>query len=442
MLVPSIVITVQFLLAALLFWRAVPMREHPLARGLLCAGAFLVVGSLITWEGLTFSYEHSETTFVVIKSVTFVATFSLMVAGFLACFKTSLWVALFCCVAAYIIQNLSNSGVAYLSAIFEQPLSPLSLDVRFPLVSALSTLVVYPIAHRRFVSSIERGGAIEVDNKHATLMFLLVVAVGIIFDATISHLAEMGVPVAMTTLLRVVHDLLCIFILYTEYELLYNRRVREDLLAMNRLRADELRHYQLTRQSIDAVNCKVHDLRHRLEDLERLGSISQDEATELMRDLHIYDTSIVTGNEVVDTILSEKGLLCEREGVELSCMADGPSLSFMSPTDAYALFGNALDNAMEAALMVTEQEKRSISLVVRRRGDMACIQVRNYYAEPLTLVDGLPQTTKDRREHGYGTRSIRATAERYGGTATFSAADGTFCLDVLIPLHDSVEGLT
>ena len=47
----------------------------------------------------------------------------------------------------------------------------------------------------------------------------------------------------------------------------------------------------------------------------------------------------------------------------------------------------------------------------------------------------MPQTTKgDEANHGFGTRSMRQIAERYGGSFAAAAEDGTYRVDALIPL--------
>ena len=109
----------------------------------------------------------------------------------------------------------------------------------------------------------------------------------------------------------------------------------------------------------------------------------------------------------------------------------------MAAVDIYSFFGNALDNALEAIGALPDDAMRSISLLVRRQAGMASIHMENFCAPEahLDFEGGLPQTTKsDRMSHGFGTRSMRATAARYGGTIVFSNDGGTFCLDVLLPL--------
>ena len=133
-------------------------------------------------------------------------------------------------------------------------------------------------------------------------------------------------------------------------------------------------------------------------------------------------------------LLLEKILQCEQNGIKFDCIVDGASLAFMSAPDLYSLFGNALDNAIEAVKKVVDPEKRIISLTVRRKLNMVTIHVENYFAGELDFEGGLPLSTKgDMRYHGFGLRSIRMAAEKYKGNVTVFAKDGVFNLNIIIP---------
>lgn len=45
-----------------------------------------------------------------------------------------------------------------------------------------------------------------------------------------------------------------------------------------------------------------------------------------------------TGNDVLDLVLTEKGLLCDEYGIKMTCMIDALILGFMSVSDMNALF--------------------------------------------------------------------------------------------------------
>lgn len=75
----------------------------------------------------------------------------------------------------------------------------------------------------------------------------------------------------------------------------------------------------------------------------------------------------------------------------------------------------------------------------KRRGEDGaverCPRPRLPYAgEPITSGQ-LPQSHKeDSANHGFGMKSIRFLAEKYGGTMEFSTADGLFTLQILLPV--------
>lgn len=194
--------------------------------------------------------------------------------------------------------------------------------------------------------------------------------------------------------------------------------------------------YQLTRESIDLINEKCHDIRKRVADLR--GPALSDESIERIQDsIRVYDASVRTGNDALDVVLTSKSLICAQNGIELTCLADGAALAFMADDELYFLMENILDNAVEAVTRLPEPEQRSISLTVRREGDFVSIREDNFFADELELVDGLPRTSKgDERNHGFGLRSIRRCVGEHGGEMTLRADGGIFSLSILVPVPD------
>ena len=152
--------------------------------------------------------------------------------------------------------------------------------------------------------------------------------------------------------------------------------------------------------------------------------------------MEIYDSNIRTGNEALDTVLYIHQLTCRKEHIILTCLADGEALSFMRTRHVYALFNNAIGNALEAVRKISDPEKRVIGLTVERREGTVEIEVTNYYeGTPQLQGDGMPRTSKaDSRGHGFGTMSMRYIAEQYRGSLALEAHKGIFTLHVSIPL--------
>ena len=115
-------------------------------------------------------------------------------------------------------------------------------------------------------------------------------------------------------------------------------------------------------------------------------------------------------------------------------MADGALLNFMDVMDLSAVFGNALDNAIECEERIAEPEKRLIHVSVSAQRGFVLIRFENYCEDTPNFLEGLPVTTKkDQNYHGYGLKSIRYVAKKYGGTVTIRMEKQWFVLQVLLP---------
>ena len=209
-------------------------------------------------------------------------------------------------------------------------------------------------------------------------------------------------------------------------------KYKQDLKIMEELMREEKKQFESMRTNIDVINMKCHDLKHRLSDLE--GKLTEAELEELKAAIEIYDTTLKTGNDILDVVLYEKSLVCEREHIKLTCMADGAALSFMTSSHLYSMIANALDNAVEAVSELDDESLRAISLVVGRKSGLVEISVINRYFGERKVADGKVETTKsDKARHGYGIKSIKYIASLYDGKVNISVDDGVFELQILIP---------
>ncbi len=213
--------------------------------------------------------------------------------------------------------------------------------------------------------------------------------------------------------------------------------MQRELDAMQNILQNQYVQYRQSRESIEVINHKYHDLKHqiavlRAEPDEAKRSAYLDGMEEEIRD---YEAQNKTGNSVLDTVLTGKSLYCARHGIELTCIADGGKLAFMDVMDICTVFGNLLDNAIEYELRIKEREKRLIRLAVHGKKDFLVIQCQNYCPETVEFRDGLPVSTKgDSVYHGYGVKSIRYAAKKYGGTMTIHNENGWFQVNIMTPM--------
>ena len=238
--------------------------------------------------------------------------------------------------------------------------------------------------------------------------------------------------------IRTLVDLGGVAILFAHHIQCWELRLRQELEAVQNVLQNQYLQYQQSKESIDIVNRKYHDLKHQIAVLRtepdaQRRSAYLDGMEEEIRD---YEAQNKTGNSVLDTVITGKSLYCARHGIELTCVADGGKLGFLDVMDVCTIFGNILDNAIECELGIQDKEKRLIHLVVYGKRGFLVIRCGNYCPEPLQFRDGLPVTTKgDSVYHGYGIKSVRHAAEKYGGTMTIHDQDEWFEIRLVIPLE-------
>lgn len=227
----------------------------------------------------------------------------------------------------------------------------------------------------------------------------------------------------------------CTLVLLLEYNVFRENRLSREKETMEQLLQMADNQQKSSKEAIDIINMKCHDLKHQLRMLEGVDDVAQrsEYLREAQKAISIYDATFHTGCESLDYVLREKALMAEEYHVQLSCMADGTAINYLSPPDLYALMGNALDNALESVLREPE-EQRIVSLNISRHGQMVMLHLENQCTRSLEFEDGLPVTDKENRAfHGFGVRSIRYITEKYGGQLFIRLEKGTFSLDILLP---------
>jgi len=229
----------------------------------------------------------------------------------------------------------------------------------------------------------------------------------------------------------------CSLLLLLFFGLWASDKTHAEAEAYRELVHQQKEQYELSKKNIDLINIKCHDLKHQIHALRT--SENKDFVEELEHDIMIYDSSVKTGNEVLDVIIREKLLQHESAGVTMTCLIEGEAISFMDEMDIYSLFGNILSNAFESVKKLSDKSRRVISLTGRSVGSMFFLHEENYVDSDLTFQDDLPQTTKENSAnlHGFGMKSMRRTAQKYNGEMTVKCSGGVFSIDFVFPVPNA-----
>ncbi len=182
-----------------------------------------------------------------------------------------------------------------------------------------------------------------------------------------------------------------------------------------------------------------HDFRHVIGALDELLSVGDtDEARKYLTSYRIS----MPKNEVVNycehaalnALLNHYGEAAHQHSIRLRIVAELPEKLPLSDVDLCSITGNILDNAIAACLDVPETD-RYINLSVSCPNDVRFGIVASNSFSGMVRMDGERYLSTHRGGSGIGLSSIRAAAERYGGTASFRHEEKEFIIGVVIPMR-------
>ncbi len=409
---------VQLDLACLLFMLPVRKREWFGARsaGGIVATILLVYGI----NGLLSEHMKGVWQYVYWASYIFVC-----VAIVWLCLDVSFMKALYCAICACAMQHVAYDMVLIYQAVNGDGY----------IVPVLLYAATYLLFYDRFAKKLPENGDFVIRKTSLFPMATIIVLVWILSVMEASGAACFAANVGSRILYRIIDGLCCFYVLWCQVYEKERVELQRELDGIHNAWNRQKKQYEVTRETIDSINRKCHDLKHQIRAVQEMTDGERRDAffKEIENDIMIYDTAVKTGNKALDVVLMDKGLFCKEHDIQWSCMADASNLEFMRVEDIYAIFGNALDNAIDAVLQLEDTEKRIIGVKIITQNHISVIQVQNYYDAKLEFFGGLPQTRKDRRNHGFGMKSIRHIAEKYNGTITVDSQDGIFMLQILIP---------
>lgn len=417
------------LLAAWVYCHYYERRENFAIRAAAAIGLMILNSAL--WNHLSMRVPSAAWVISAMGIAKYLLFFLIGYGSIQLCMRCEKSEAMFCMTCALATQHLSY--VLYDDVL---ALSGWAYDsVQAVAIISAVMLLVYLAAYYLFVRKMKQHPELSFQNREN----LIVGGLLILFTIVIKFIMEPYLSARSMTKLYVlvsIYDVVCcVLALMLEQGLFRNQALTDEKNFLTQLVHIQEEQYRTSKANVEMVNIKCHDMKHQISHIT--STTDPDAIRELEQIISVYDSSLQTGNEILDVCLMEKKLLCEKNSIKLDCIANGQCLSFMQPSDLFSLFGNALDNAMEAVCKLDDVEKRIIFVSVKEELGMAIIHVENNYTGELIMADGIPRTSKDDEfYHGYGVKSIRMVVEKYDGNMALLPQNGIFNLNITIPVPE------
>ena len=300
-------------------------------------------------------------------------------------------------------------------------------------LSLLLLAVVYAVVYGfLFCFESRRKIAARLVITPTAMLMAVVMAVTVFAVSNLSFVSGDEVTIVVFYI-RTLVDFAGVLILGVQHEQLREAALHSELAAMDNVLYRQYEQYKQSKENIRLINRRYHELKMQIAAIRaERDKVKQDAAlAEMEGDIHRYEAENKTGNPVLDTLLTAKSMYCQQHGINLTCVADGTLLDFLSTGEICTIVGTALDNATECVLTETDPEKRLIRVAVYAQNGFVMLRFENYCAQPVELgPDGLPRQSS---HGGYDLKSVRAAAETQGGTVTLHWENEWFTLRVLLP---------
>jgi len=184
----------------------------------------------------------------------------------------------------------------------------------------------------------------------------------------------------------------------------------------------EQAHYRDVEQRREELAKIRHDFNNQLASIGQLIRTGDDNSAQEM--IHALSDEIIGTKEnpycgipVINAILTEKTRVCAESGITLTVDLDLPNPLSVEPIHLCSIFGNLLDNAIDACKQIGQADKLTIQLNSMVDGDYLFIKAANPSIEPMKKpVSG----------RGHGSRILSDLAARYGGDYRTEYQEGVF----------------
>lgn len=208
---------------------------------------------------------------------------------------------------------------------------------------------------------------------------------------------------------------------------------------------DELSYLEQLEKKDEKHSEFVHNLSHYF---KTIGELAREQHSEqilrLVEELNLNllqnERTIYTNHKVTNAVLSEKAREAEEKNIHFDAYVE-PGIQFgrVSDSDLVVMLGNLMDNAIEAAAgCMGEKRKIVLRIFMEKDGRVCVVKVVNYFPQkqkPLFYKNGFITSKKEKGLHGFGIKSTRNTAEKYGGYMQWLIEEECFFAIIILPVQ-------
>ncbi len=177
----------------------------------------------------------------------------------------------------------------------------------------------------------------------------------------------------------------------------------------------------------------LHDVKKHIKAIENLYATCQEQtAGEYINEIGDLLKPLIpiqyTGNPILNILLTDKEMLMKDKGISMEIKIDNVSLDFVEPIDVTTIFGNLIDNAIEAAEKA--EGDRHIYIKIGSRHQMISIRIENS-CNNVRWKNDMPISMKE-KHGGIGLLNVKSSIEKYDGSLKLKQENQRFIAELFL----------
>ena len=184
-----------------------------------------------------------------------------------------------------------------------------------------------------------------------------------------------------------------------KYYLKMENKDRDQEMIIYKLQV-ETRYYEEKMKEEERIKSIYHDMKNHILLLESEREEKQEWISDIKKKIMKYEDFYRTGNRFLDVILRDKIEMAQSDNIHIEDDINMDGIKMFDPFDISTIFGNLLDNAIEACKLVQEIERRVINISARRKNQLLIILVKNPKPEDRE------RKMRKKGVHGYGLLNV------------------------------------
>lgn len=265
-----------------------------------------------------------------------------------------------------------------------------------------------------------RFSRIEKIPKFEAILFLsiTVFSVSLIYIFSLGY-ANISYNHKIITIFIIIGLVLLNIIVFHYLEYIHKNHILKEQIFQEELKKNMMsQHYQDMKKQYEETRKLIHDFKNHLLTMSIAYENGKNDMAKNIMDQFIKESNNIkikftTGSDILDIILNDKANKAEQLGIKFHFIMDNIELGWIKEFDMITIFGNLLDNAIEANIK-NDIVDRYIKVKLYHKNSMVILSIKNSCINKLEVSDIYVKSTKEGHS-GVGLQNVKNSINTYDG---------------------------